>query len=78
MKCARGNTFPDNTKIVNIVCKDGQWVPSRKELAVIPDCIPVCKPACQNGGRCISYNRCECPGDFRGPQCQYSKYIELL
>lgn len=31
-----------------------------------------CTPHCQNGGTCIFHNLCQCPKNFRGPQCQYS------
>ena len=36
--CAQGHRFPDGTSITNLMCKDGKWVPSRPELAVVPDC----------------------------------------
>lgn len=31
-----------------------------------------CNPSCRNGGSCIFHNLCQCPKNFRGPQCQYS------
>jgi len=31
-----------------------------------------CTPSCQNGGVCMFHNLCQCPKNFRGPQCQYS------
>lgn len=34
--------------------------------------IATCVPPCENAGKCLSYNVCECPKDFRGKQCQYS------
>lgn len=33
---------------------------------------PTCNPSCANGGSCIYHNMCQCPKNFRGPQCQYS------
>lgn len=33
----------------------------------------VCKPPCENGGNCLSFNVCQCPQEFRGPQCQYGE-----
>jgi len=33
---------------------------------------PTCSPNCMNGGVCIFHNLCQCPTNFRGPQCQYS------
>lgn len=33
----------------------------------------VCDPACANGGRCLPNNFCECPQEFRGPQCNYRR-----
>lgn len=37
--CATGYKFPDGSSIANLVCKGGEWQPTRPELAVIPDCI---------------------------------------
>lgn len=36
--CAKGYRFPDGTSATNLICKEGDWVPTRPELAVIPDC----------------------------------------
>lgn len=71
--CAKGYRFPDGTSATNLICKEGDWVPTRPELAVIPDCQATCTPSCLNGGNCLSFNVCQCPPTFRGPQCQYSK-----
>lgn len=35
--------------------------------------LATCSPPCLNGGSCLSYNVCQCPQEFRGPQCQYSE-----
>lgn len=29
-----------------------------------------CNPQCMNGGKCVSGNKCECPKNFSGAQCQ--------
>lgn len=29
-----------------------------------------CNPKCLNGGKCVSGNKCECPMNFSGAQCQ--------
>ncbi|KAL3832351.1 hypothetical protein ACJMK2_024003, partial [Sinanodonta woodiana] len=29
--------------------------------------IPICNPPCQNGGTCVSPNKCRCPDGFNGP-----------
>lgn len=34
-----------------------------------------CNPPCLNGGNCLSFNVCQCPQEFRGPHCQYSKRL---
>ncbi|PNF36643.1 hypothetical protein B7P43_G19101, partial [Cryptotermes secundus] len=70
--CADGHKFPDGSAIANMVCREGAWIPSQPELKTIPDCQPVCKPLCENGGNCLSFNVCQCPQEFRGPQCQYA------
>lgn len=36
--CMSGYRFPDGTSVTNMVCKEGQWQPTRQELAIIPDC----------------------------------------
>ncbi|XP_046389468.1 hemocytin isoform X2 [Ischnura elegans] len=71
VKCAPNHQFPDGTTITSMTCKEGVWIPSRPEWLSVPDCEVVCHPPCQNGGICLSYNMCQCPEDFRGPQCQY-------
>ncbi|CAH0722011.1 unnamed protein product, partial [Brenthis ino] len=73
--CAEGHIFPDGTSAANMRCVDGQWQPSRADLTSIPDCQPECKPPCLNGGVCLSVNTCQCPADYRGPQCQYAASV---
>uniref|UniRef100_A0A1B0D0P6 Uncharacterized protein n=1 Tax=Phlebotomus papatasi TaxID=29031 RepID=A0A1B0D0P6_PHLPP len=72
ISCAKGYRFPDGTTVTNVVCKDGDWKPTRGDWPTVPDCQPVCSPKCRNGGNCLSFNVCQCPPEFRGPQCQYS------
>lgn len=36
--CAKGYTFPDGSSITNMICKDGEWAPSRSDQSFIPDC----------------------------------------
>lgn len=74
ISCIRDHVFPDGSSITNLICKNGNWEPSRADWTSVPDCEPVCKPPCQNGGNCLALNTCQCPQDFRGPQCQYSAY----
>lgn len=71
ISCMPGFTFPDNSSITNMNCKEGSWVPTRTDWLSISDCTPVCSPPCQNGGLCLPLNACQCPQDFRGEQCQY-------
>ncbi|KAL7040824.1 hypothetical protein ACKWTF_000531 [Chironomus riparius] len=70
--CMKGYKFPDASLSMNLLCKNGAWMPERQEIQNIPDCEPTCEPSCRNGGTCLSYNVCQCPHNFRGPQCQYS------
>ncbi|XP_063233046.1 hemocytin isoform X2 [Bacillus rossius redtenbacheri] len=65
--------FPDGSSVTNMLCKDGVWTPARPDWVSVPSCKPTCEPPCENGGECLSHNLCECPQDFRGPQCQYDK-----
>ncbi|XP_015177061.1 PREDICTED: hemocytin [Polistes dominula] len=73
--CLKNFVYPDGSSIANLVCESGNWVPTRTDWVSIPDCTPVCNPPCQNGGICLPRNICQCPQEFRGPQCQYSMNV---
>ncbi|XP_050345304.1 hemocytin [Nymphalis io] len=73
--CVEGHKFIDGSTIANMRCVEGQWRPTRADLTSIPDCQPECDPPCLNGGVCLSVNTCQCPADYRGPQCQYSASV---
>ncbi|XP_043259225.1 hemocytin isoform X1 [Colletes gigas] len=72
INCMKNFTFPDGTSITNLICKNGNWIPTRQDWVSVPNCEPVCNPPCQNGGNCLPSNLCQCPQAYRGPQCQYS------
>lgn len=36
--CAKGHTFPDGSSITNMICKNGEWAPSRADQTFVPDC----------------------------------------
>ncbi|XP_060562740.1 platelet endothelial aggregation receptor 1-like [Ruditapes philippinarum] len=68
--CDAGYQFPSGMTSEKRECDQmfGEWFdPPGKNIS---DCIPVCKPNCQNGGNCILPNTCTCPGGFMGKQCQ--------
>ncbi|KAG5886861.1 hypothetical protein JTB14_017666 [Gonioctena quinquepunctata] len=71
--CMRGHQFPDGSEITTMECKNGIWVPTNERWASLPNCMATCTPPCQNGGNCLSFNVCQCPQDYRGPQCQYTQ-----
>nr|XP_034840347.1 hemocytin-like [Maniola hyperantus] len=73
--CMAGHKFVDGTTVADMRCSNGQWTPTRADLTSIPDCVPECDPPCLNGGACLSVNMCQCPKDYRGPQCQYSASV---
>ncbi|XP_012135564.1 hemolectin [Megachile rotundata] len=72
ISCMKNFTFPDGTSVTNLMCKNGNWEPTREDWVSVPDCEPVCTPPCINGGTCLPSNICQCPQAYRGPQCQYS------
>ncbi|KAL0131073.1 hypothetical protein PUN28_002574 [Cardiocondyla obscurior] len=72
ISCMEHFTFPDGSMVANLICKNGNWMPTRSDWINIPDCEPVCDPPCQNGGICLPMNVCQCPQNYRGSQCQYS------
>ena len=53
VRCLPGHSFPNGTTESELLCHHGVWDP-------VEDCDPVCEPACQNGGRCLSDNQCLC------------------
>ncbi|XP_034943572.1 hemocytin, partial [Chelonus insularis] len=71
IECLNKFVFSDGSSIANLICQNGNWVPTKSNWVSIPDCIPTCTPPCENGGICLALNVCQCPNDFRGPQCQY-------
>ncbi|XP_066594945.1 hemocytin-like [Prorops nasuta] len=73
--CIKNFVFPDGSSVANLECKNGSWEPTKSNWVSIPDCQPVCDPPCQNGGNCLPLNVCQCPQDYRGPQCQYSSEV---
>ncbi|XP_017781781.1 PREDICTED: hemocytin [Nicrophorus vespilloides] len=72
ISCMPGHEFPGGSSITTMECKNGRWEPTKQGWATVPDCSAKCDPPCQNGGNCLSLNVCQCPQNFRGPQCQYS------
>lgn len=75
INCIEGYQFPDLSTVANVFCKNGSWTPGKAEWSTVPDCKPICNPLCLNGGNCIGYQKCQCPTDFRGPNCQYRKSL---
>uniref|UniRef100_A0A481MQJ2 Hemolectin n=1 Tax=Nipponaphis monzeni TaxID=196483 RepID=A0A481MQJ2_9HEMI len=71
ISCLEGYQFPDFSTVANVLCKNGSWTPEKLEWSTVPDCKPICNPPCLNGGNCISYQKCQCSNDFRGPRCQH-------
>ncbi|CAG9836626.1 unnamed protein product [Diabrotica balteata] len=75
ISCMKGHEFPDGSQIATMDCKNGLWIPSKEKWTSIPNCQATCDPPCLNGGNCLSFNVCQCPQEFRGPQCQYSAEV---
>ncbi len=63
--------FKSTTLIFFVICN---------ALDCLPFAIPLatCEPTCENGGSCLSGNRCSCLPAYRGRRCQYSKFYFIL
>ncbi|XP_071530009.1 uncharacterized protein [Panulirus ornatus] len=71
-RCHEGYHFEEGTTRLTFECDDGNWVIQQSKWAgTIPDCEPVCDPACENEGKCIAPDVCECTQEYRGDRCQY-------
>ncbi|XP_026330001.1 hemocytin [Hyposmocoma kahamanoa] len=76
ISCKDGHKFPDGSSILNMQCIEGSWQSVSDPLMnALSDCSPECNPPCLNGGFCLSVNACQCPTDYRGPQCQYAASV---
>ena len=40
--------------------------------------IAICKPQCQNGGRCVGVGICQCRCPYYGPRCKRKGILLLL
>ncbi|XP_037075331.1 hemocytin-like [Pollicipes pollicipes] len=68
-KCMAGHLFPNGEELIQIRCENGVWTPP-EPFTEIPDCAPVCTPACQNGGTCIAADVCQCTEGYDGRYCE--------
>ncbi|XP_037775865.1 neurogenic locus notch homolog protein 3-like isoform X2 [Penaeus monodon] len=74
VECHEGYVLPPGTVPGGVaLCKDGAWD--------LPDdfkCQPSCeRPGCQNGGRCVAPNQCQCEDQFTGERCQVRRCEKL-
>ncbi|KAH3800192.1 hypothetical protein DPMN_153821 [Dreissena polymorpha] len=46
------------------LCSAGDWIPT------LPVCQALCNYECQNGGKCVSPDVCECPDGYNGLRCE--------
>ncbi|XP_042885636.1 uncharacterized protein LOC122261885 [Penaeus japonicus] len=73
VECHEGYVLPPGTAPGGVaVCRDGAWD--------LPDdfrCQPSCgRLGCQNGGRCVAPNKCQCEDQFTGEHCQVRRCKE--
>ena len=38
----------------------------------------VCQKFCQNGGKCIGPNKCQCQPGYSGQWCEICKYLQVI
>ena len=60
---------------MTVICQNGQWLPEYGNE--IQDCESVCNPPCENGGKCIGNNQCQCGENFRGTPCEHGMHLKL-
>ena len=65
--CNKGFELIDKHDTALVTCnEDGWYMLNRK----IDGCIPICNPACMNGGYCIFPNVCKCLDHYGGDSCE--------
>ncbi|KAL7641971.1 UNVERIFIED_CONTAM: hypothetical protein RMT77_007845 [Armadillidium vulgare] len=69
--CRKGFEFSTGTKRESIWCKDEKWaLASQNTRGIFKACYPVCSTPCQNNGKCIAPETCQCVSPFTGPYCE--------
>ncbi|XP_049862899.1 hemocytin [Schistocerca gregaria] len=71
--CYREYQFPSGQTQLFLTCVDGKWQVENTEWETVPNCEPICLPACQHNGICVSPGKCNCSEGYTGPRCQFEK-----
>lgn len=71
--CMKDHEFPDQSRSLMVVCNEGKWLVKGTEVDLIPNCHPICRHSCLNGGICSAPDTCNCKGNYFGASCEFER-----
>lgn len=63
--CQTGYSLTSGNSSFNITCSNGTW----GGLDIEESCDPICEPRCENEGKCVAPDICQCNEAFSGDRC---------
>ena len=78
LRCDAGYRLNTGSIEMTFVCKADNWINEENNMPFSKEikCSPICERHCQNNGKCVDPNVCECHQDFIGDVCQFKKCKE--
>ncbi|XP_065200216.1 hemocytin isoform X2 [Planococcus citri] len=71
--CKEGFATENGDESLAYACKNNLWAGVKSGKPVIEKCKAKCEPACQNDGKCVMPNTCQCTLNHYGPLCEFEK-----